>query len=556
MDGDWELLALVRYYATAGVRQRLLALGIAAFLLVSMWFRDNEAKFSVQLLAPPFIDGSGHTLCGKLADIVADIVEQSTWPAIAALFYYWLLDHKRRGTIQRQARGVTDELHCLHSSIKALKETREKRGVQRSISDDGASLGCSLSPSTRRIAWVAARSRVAPLLTEKCHAREAAQRAAQEGMRLEQNRRVQFECSERESYVHAKLDEAIERVSIIPFNELEPKVRAQLDEATTHALVAQLQYSMTLQGDPRRVEINVAQRYESGVAQLDAGVKRADDFLKLIGNSSVGEELRRIVEDARECLFDLQDNEDKHTSRVNITLNTLDCNGHLMMRTISEEPLSSVFPTARAVELLKKSKEQQHRLYGDDFVSLGGLSLPRAPIEPRAREDWEDKHQRKIRDQIINRISALTGSGHIALDMGLKVITKKYAFGVTYEKVKESSLSQAINPKFRILLVARDVLEVAPSISPSDVVPPDATEEFETFIRHRWSNIQHLASFHNQATRDDADGRAVKKRRIIFSGPEKFIALTLPGGEIPSTSPTTPSGVSRHRPGMPDAVRQ
>jgi hypothetical protein len=127
---------------------------------------------------------------------------------------------------------------------------------------------------------------------------------------------------------------------------------------------------------------------------------------------------------------------------------------------------------------------------------------------------------------------------------------------VTYEKVKESSLSQSINPKFRILLVARDVLEVAPSISPSDVVPPDATEEFETFIRHRWSNIQHLADLHNHSTRDDADGRAVKKRRIIFSGPEKFIALTLPGGEIPSTSSTTPSGLSRRRPGMPDSVRQ
>lgn len=61
---------------------------------------------------------------------------------------------------------------------------------------------------------------------------------------------------------------------------------------------------------------------------------------------------------------------------------------------------------------------------------------------------------KKCRDQVVNRISSMFGSGYVALDLGMEVKSAAYIFGVTYEKQTDLR-----NRKVRILLMRKDQLE-------------------------------------------------------------------------------------------------
>ena len=60
----------------------------------------------------------------------------------------------------------------------------------------------------------------------------------------------------------------------------------------------------------------------------------------------------------------------------------------------------------------------------------------------------------KCRDQVINRVSTLFGSGFIGQDLRQEVVQAEYIFGVTYEKQTDLR-----NRKVRVLLMKKDDLE-------------------------------------------------------------------------------------------------
>ena len=80
-----------------------------------------------------------------------------------------------------------------------------------------------------------------------------------------------------------------------------------------------------------------------------------------------------------------------------------------------------------------------------------------------------------------------------------------------------------------MLVVAKAVLEKAPTLRPEHVVPPGTSESNAVFIRHRWSTLQQLAALHEAASAapDNDDGREARalsdwrctalRRAMVFS---------------------------------------
>jgi hypothetical protein len=164
-----------------------------------------------------------------------------------------------------------------------------------------------------------------------------------------------------------------------------------------------------------------------------------------------------------------------------------------------------VFPTTGAVKLLQAAKQGMldHGFEGDDLVGLEGLG---EDDDAAACDNWETMLCNKLRDQVhgdrwrvcvcvwfrvppskhppsikhthtrtrtpqvVNTVSASAASGHLAQDMGLDMGKKKYAFGVTFERVPPQAASagagngkpRAINAKFRILLVSEELFSQVP----------------------------------------------------------------------------------------------
>ena len=82
--------------------------------------------------------------------------------------------------------------------------------------------------------------------------------------------------------------------------------------------------------------------------------------------------------------------------------------------------------------------------------------------------------------------------------MGLPVQSKKYEFGVTYERNADGSDKtggSCMNPKLRVLVVASDVLEKAKraKINPDRDVAGGLSKSHVKFIKRSWSNIRKLA---------------------------------------------------------------
>jgi Ca2+-binding EF-hand superfamily protein len=88
------------------------------------------------------------------------------------------------------------------------------------------------------------------------------------------------------------------------------------------------------------------------------GQINADEFVRMMhsDDGSPPASLSTLLRAAELRVHELR--EDQDDMRVNITLNTLDRNGKLQMRTLSERSLSDVFPTAMAGTLLQSAKLQ------------------------------------------------------------------------------------------------------------------------------------------------------------------------------------------------------
>ena len=325
--------------------------------------------------------------------------------------------------------------------------------------------------------------------------------------------------------------------------------------------------------------------------QSDRGLRALDDAIK-VGNAGQIElqlktlkNLRKLPEWGRASARDLQEqprsldqkiqkeqkraearlrvlSEEQEGARVNITLNRLvalpppsHAVERIEMRTLCEDSLAQTFPSSASQQLMHAARRRQHT-HDDDFISLAGLgsshaiadadaslgaaaaavtAVPEDDSESTARLAWEEDQWGRLRDQIINKISASFPSGHLAQDLGLGAREAQYAFAVTYES-KGTAVradSAKINPKFRVILVQERVLKRAydevknerDETAPQRRRTRSRLSTSDVYAQHRWGNIKAMAALHYDG---DGNGAAIKKRRLLMSDPEKLVSLSVP----------------------------
>ena len=235
----------------------------------------------------------------------------------------------------------------------------------------------------------------------------------------------------------------------------------------------------------------------------------------------------------------------------------------LVMRTLAEDSLDQIFPTSAAQQILHLARERQSA-HDDDFISIaeldpsGGDAAATPEFDQRERngaagainaiatgdpgtperEEWETAQWQKLRDQIINKVSAPYAVGHVAHDVGVGVCDARYAFGVTYESARNERnrrrVIDRINPKFRVILVHEDMLRRAYDAARKrkGSGPQAGIQLSDEYKRHRWENIKAMAELHY-----DEDGAKIKQRRLLMSDPGRLITLSVPGmttGAVPS----------------------
>ena len=143
-------------------------------------------------------------------------------------------------------------------------------------------------------------------------------------------------------------------------------------------------------------------------------------------------------------------------TRLNFSLNILETleSGDLKvnMRTINEDSLRVIFTNKMDTWLFAKLcalKGINSRV--GPFLSLRDAE---ADMWTSVGDEFFKNAVAKCRDQVINRVSTLFGSGFIGQDLGLEVVQAEYIFGVTYEKQTDLR-----NRKVRVLLMKKDDLE-------------------------------------------------------------------------------------------------
>ena len=143
-------------------------------------------------------------------------------------------------------------------------------------------------------------------------------------------------------------------------------------------------------------------------------------------------------------------------TRLNFSLNILETleSGDLKvnMRTINEDSLRVIFTNKMDTWLFANlcALKGINKRVGP-FLSLRDAE---ADMWTSVGDEFFKNAVAKCRDQVINRVSTLFGSGFIGQDLRQEVVQAEYIFGVTYEKQTDLR-----NRKVRVLLMKKDDLE-------------------------------------------------------------------------------------------------
>lgn len=206
--------------------------------------------------------------------------------------------------------------------------------------------------------------------------------------------------------------------------------------------------------------------------------------------------------------------------------------GQLGIRTLLECSLSDVFPSDRAQQLL----EQAARNVNDDSDIDDATHTP----SPRDRMDSAPilrrtisgtcpppKHHpfvgvgaeecQRFRDQLMNKCSALVPMGALYYDMGIGIVSERYVFGLTFEKLNTDQHNQ----KFRLLLIRESLLERVRLRGPAEV-------HKHPYFQYRWRTLQQL---HDLYFEHNDMGRTPQRieQNLLISNPERVLVLALPG---------------------------
>ena len=194
-----------------------------------------------------------------------------------------------------------------------------------------------------------------------------------------------------------------------------------------------------------------------------------------------------------------------HYMRVIISINMFDEmqdeNGKYVdvpkMRTLHETALSETFydpndpyvfkqmmdMARKRIDIANNNNEEEDPfLYNEEedpflYTNIDG-------IEKKDREEgdklWE-VHCKKLTDQLVNRLSMMCPNSFIAEDHGVHVNSKKYIFGVTYEKNREG-----LNDKIRILLMQKSKLEKLVKLDDEEIENIDSVpEEKKKYVEYQ-----------------------------------------------------------------------
>ena len=384
---------------------------------------------------------------GFVADYIAEGLEE-VFPGIIAFFIYqYFVDHMNKGNFILFVKNLVDRINTLTEEIESyngeivrVKVSRDIR-LNRASSEEQQAFADSLMHSRNRSSSTASFSGATEEHGNELSltTRRLAERAAYEGgVRAKNSRQRQQEVEE----PMVKLEKVMAQAMGVKKQIFQEEARRDFTQACSRALLRLLLRAYEQRnGEKLRKVISDAKTLLERANPSDYSANDfADDCTQLRGWVAV----------AGEVLKEWDDEKDRHSARVNVTLHSLDSNNRLVMRTLTEEPMGKMFPTSMSMELLnlikdKKSKQQRDREnrqglrysirpssagiaeHDDDFVGLGGLSVPSAPhvSEGMKRDKWEERHRQRITDQMVNRISAATSEGHVASDMGFPVASKR-----------------------------------------------------------------------------------------------------------------------------------
>lgn len=160
--------------------------------------------------------------------------------------------------------------------------------------------------------------------------------------------------------------------------------------------------------------------------------------------------------------------------RINVSLNMIDDEGFLAMRTLSEQPLSEVFPSSFVQNALMDIAETMDASSEEHFPHGSIVQVQRVASSGAYgfhRETKNREHSAKrMNDQITNFISSSHGpSGFIDRACGVENIDEvAFAWALTYEKLA----TKAQNQKFRVLLIRCDLLDKVLCKRADDMISP------------------------------------------------------------------------------------
>ena len=217
--------------------------------------------------------------------------------------------------------------------------------------------------------------------------------------------------------------------------------------------------------------------------------------------------------------------------RINISLNMIDEHGYLALRTLSELPLSAVFPSpfvqdalVDLAEEMEGGESERQRAHGS-IVMLKSCAKSGAFGFARAKSKRINEGQR-LCDQITNFVSASHGpSGFVDIACGVQSVSEvAFMWALTYEKLDTPSQNQ----KFRVLLCRADLLDKVLCKSTSDVLDPALPPLAAKYFGMRWNMLRKMAKIYQRAP----ELASMKRSELLMSiskGSGKQLKLTCSG---------------------------